>query len=828
MASARIDADTRILIIGAGVVGAALADDLTRHGMKSVTVVDQGPLYRTGGSSSHAPGFAFQTTGSPVMSELARRTLDKLDGATLDGQWILKRVGGLELACEPERLEYLHRRHNLARSWGVPARMVSADECGKLFRGLDTSTVHGGLHTPTDGVVKAVRAVEWQARRAIENGARFYGHTAVTGFRTERGRVAGVHVRPTPPVPGNPSKGDQLPEGTSFIEADIVVVCAGLWGPGLGKLLGLELPMVPMEHCSSHTSVLPSLAGFCEEVEIDLPMVRHQATGSYLRQMGDRLTWGSYEHRVIPVDQSEIASPEDFAATQIEPAIHPLTWNDLKDGWAEVQRLFPETQSCEAIEGYNGVFSFTPDGNPLLGEVPGIRGLWLGESVWLTQSAGVAGVLADWIVTGDPGVDTTSLDFRRFDQTHLTRTVSIERASENYDEVYDISHPRKQTQKLRKFATTPFYVRQEAQGAVFGTAQGGWERPLWYGSTECPDIAGRRRDAWGTYGWSPAISTEARKAVNGVGLADRGAASVFEVRGGGAEKHLQEILVEGLPLEVNTSSGAFVESPSGGIAADLTLVRTAEDAYLVIGSSPEDVWHLRRETPHLSGVTVSDVSSATTALALIGPDAAALLESVTRGGVPAAASTREAPVLDVGGVPVRAVAETTTGVGGWTLYTATEHGLYLWDLLAAAAGKQGMALIGDEALTALRIANGVPAFGIDFGPQDTAYEAGLAEPSAGVDARPGHRLLVRLRLYSDRHAVVPGEPVSKGGSVVGHITSAAEDPASGRFLALAWVDPEAAAAGTVLEISHLDAAWAAEVDRSPLAANHPKTRQSNA
>ncbi|MFP3463789.1 FAD-dependent oxidoreductase [Arthrobacter globiformis] len=821
MASARIDADTRILIIGAGVVGAALADDLTQHGMKSVTVVDQGPLYRTGGSSSHAPGFAFQTTGSPVMTELARRTLDKLDGATLDGQWILKRVGGLELACEPERLEYLHRRHNLARSWDVPARMVSADECGKLFPGLDTTAVLGGLHTPTDGVVKAVRAVEWQARRAIENGARFYGHTAVTGFRTDRGRVTGVDVRPTPPVPGNPSKGDQLPEGTSFIEADIVVVCAGLWGPGLGKLLGLELPMVPMEHCSSHTSPLPSLAGFSDGAEIELPMVRHQATGSYLRQMGDRLTWGSYEHRVIPVDQSGIASPEEYANTQVEPAIHPLTWNDLKDGWAEVQRLFPETRSCEAVEGYNGIFSFTPDGNPLLGEVPGIAGLWLGESVWLTQSAGVAGVLADWIVTGDPGVDTTSLDFRRFDQTHLTRTVSIERASENYDEVYDISHPRKQTQKLRKFATTPFYTRQEALGAVFGTSQGGWERPLWYGSTDCPDTAGRRRDAWGTYGWSPAISVEANQAVSGVGLVDRGAASVFEVRGSGAEKHLQEILMAGLSLEVNESTGAFVQSPSGGIAADLTVVRTAGDAFLVIGSSAEDVWHLRRETPHLAGVEVWDVSSATTAVALIGPDAAALLASVTRGGIPAASSP-EAPVLDVGGVPVRAVADTATGVGGWTLYAATEHGLYLWDLFVAAGAKQGMALVGDEAFTALRIANGVPAFGTDFGPQDTAYEAGLAGSPAGAgdgalgEARPGHRLLVRLRLSSDRHAVVQGEPVSRGGNVVGYISSVAEDPASGRFLALAWVDPEAAAVGNGLEVSHLDAVWPAKVDRSPL------------
>ncbi|WP_423182660.1 FAD-dependent oxidoreductase [Arthrobacter sp. NyZ413] len=815
MATTRLDADTRILIIGAGVVGAALADDLTRHGMRSVTVVDRGPLYKTGGSSSHAPGFAFQTTGSPVMSELARRTLDKLDDLDLDGEWILKRVGGLELACDEERMEYLHRRHNLAQSWGIPSRIVSPAECAELFPALDASSVVGGFHTPTDGVVKAVRAVEWQARRAISNGAVFYGHTEVTGFRTEAGRVSGVEVRSTPPVPGNPSKGQGLPEGTDFMAADIVVVCAGLWGPGLGKLLGLELPMVPMEHCSASTTELPSLAGCSDAVELELPMVRHQGTGSYFRQMGERLAWGTYEHRVIPVEQSEIASAEEFAETRVEPAIHPLTWPDLQDDWAELQRLFPEAANCEAVDGYNGIFSFTPDGNPLLGEVPGMKGVWLGESVWLTQSAGVAGVLADWIVTGDPGVDTTSLDFRRFDQTHLTRTVSIELASENYDEVYDISHPRKQSGRLRKFATTPFYARQEALGAEFGSSQGGWERPLWYTSAETAQRDSL--DAWTSYGWSPNISAEASAAARSVGLVDRGAANVFEIRGNGASKHLHEVLGAEITLPVDEATGVLVESASGGIAADLTVVRSAVDAYLVIGSTPEDVWHLRRETPHSGTAVVSDLSSATTALGLIGPNAADLLDQLTRGGIPAAAGS-EAPVIDLGGVPVRAVPETLAGVGGWTMYAATEHGLFLWDLLVGAGKDHGLVLVGDEAFNALRIANGVPAFGVDYGPQDTAAEAGLGQTTnhSGADRREGHRLLTRLRLEDPNHAVITGEPVLSAGRPVGYISSVAEDPAGGTFLAFAWVDPDAAAAGTPVEIAHLNRRLPATIDLSPL------------
>ncbi|MFK0009560.1 FAD-dependent oxidoreductase [Paenarthrobacter sp. NPDC090520] len=821
MANARIDTDTRILIIGAGVVGAALADDLTRQGMKAVTVVDQGPLYRTGGSSSHAPGFAFQTTGSAVMTELARRTLDKLDGATLDGQWILKRVGGLELACDEERLQYLHRRHNLAESWKVPASIVSPEKCAELFPALDTSSVLGGLHTPTDGVVKAVRAVEWQARRAIENGARFFGHTQVTGFRIDDDRVSGVNVRTTPEVPGNPCKGERLPEGTTQLDADVVVVCAGLWGPGLGKLLGLELPMVPMEHCSSSTSVLPTLAGMSDEQELDLPMIRHQATGSYFRQYGERLLWGSYEHRVIPVEQEDIAGPEEFSRTRVEPAIHPLTWEDLKGGWAELQRLFPEAADCEPVDGYNGIFSFTPDGNPLLGEVPGVRGLWLGESVWLTQSAGVAGVLADWIVTGDPGIDTTTLDFRRFDQTHLTRSASIARASENYDEVYDIAHPRWQTKQLRKFATTPFYLRQEALGAKFGSTPGGWERPLWYESTN-PAGSLVDRDSWCSYGWSPRISVEARNARSSVGLGDAGAVSSFEVRGPGARQHLEELLSQELSLDVDTSTTAFIINASGGIAADLTIICTSSDSYVVIGSVPEDIWHLQRETAFLQETSILDVSSGTTALVLVGPDAASVLETVTRGALPANASS-EAPVLDVGGIPVRAVAETTTGLGGWTLYTATEHGLFLWDLLLEAGADWRISAMGTDALAALRIANGTPAFGIEYGPQDNLHETGLARPSKRGALRQGHRVLVRLALEDKRHAAIPGAPVTDGQAVVGYVTSVAEDPETLHYLAFAWVDAHAAETGTNLAVSHLSERYPAVVDRSALPERDDRT-----
>ncbi|MGO2111856.1 MAG: NAD(P)/FAD-dependent oxidoreductase, partial [Pseudoclavibacter sp.] len=278
-----------IVIIGLGVVGAALADELTLRGATNVTVFEQGPLYVTGGSSSHAPGFVFQTTPNRTMSLLARRTMDKLDGAAIGDQWLVKRVGGLELATTPERLHDLRRRVGLAHSWGIPAELVGPEFVAEAWPGLDTSFVLGAMHTPSDGIVKSVPTVQWQAERALDRGARIVPNTRVTGIRRERGHVRGVEILPVPSAPDAPSE---------FVSADLVVSCAGLWGPGLARdLLGFELPMVPMEHGFGMSAPVPSLRGRNTEVgELSRPMLRHQDYSMYLREYVDRIGIGAYNH----------------------------------------------------------------------------------------------------------------------------------------------------------------------------------------------------------------------------------------------------------------------------------------------------------------------------------------------------------------------------------------------------------------------------------------------------------------------------------------------------------------------------------------------------
>lgn len=806
----RIAPDSRIIVIGSGVVGAALADDLTRSGQTAVTVVDQGPLFRTGGSSSHAPGFAFQTTGAEVMTLLAKRTLDKLDGVELDGQWVLKRVGGLELACDEEHAQYLRRRFDLAQSWGVPARLVTPEESARLFPGLDPSEVILGLHTPTDGVVKSVRAVEWQARRAITNGAVFYGHTKVTGFRIVDGRVTGVEVARTPEVPSNPSQGETLPDGIDFLPADIVVVCAGLWGPELAELIGVELPMVPMEHCETYTTALPSLRGFDPAEEIDRPMLRHQRTGSYLRQSGETYLWGSYEHTVLPVEQHQIASPEEYSRTGLEPAIHEVTWDELDHGWDDVRRLLPETAQVELVEGINGIFSFTPDGNPLLGPVTGVEGLWFAESVWLTQSAGVAQVMADWIITGDPGVDTRTLDYRRFDQTQLTRAVSVALACESYDDVYDIAHPRKQTRALRGFSTTPFYLRQEQLGAVFAVRDGS-ERPLWYRRRTAASTPYASTTDWAGYGTAPEIDEEASAAIRSAALLDAAHGLVLEVSGAGAEAHLGRLAAQPLPASDGDAHDTLLLDEHGRITAEVTITRTSPDGFLVLAPASVDRWIIEAESPR--DVSVTDRTSATAALTVAGPRASELLATLARDGRAPETGPSHGRI-DVAGVPVRVVPDASLGVPAWTLLARVDHGLFLWDALIRAGVDIDLVPAGAGAREVLRIDAGTAAFGRDFGRGTTPNRV-----RRDTDPVDEGRVLVRLRLADGADAIVADEPVLDGDEVVGYVTTAARSPRDGHFRAFAWVDAHTAADGTVLTISYLGRRIPSTVDRTPVPAS---------
>ncbi|WOF23464.1 FAD-dependent oxidoreductase [Microbacterium betulae] len=814
-------AQPRVVIVGLGVVGSALADELTLRGIADVTVFDQGPLYVTGGSSSHAPGFVFQTTADRTMTRLAARTLDKLDGVRLDGQWLVKRVGGLEIATTPERLHDLRRRHGLASSWGVPSSLVDADECARLWPGLDPASVLGGFLTPTDGVVKSVPAVRWQAERAADRGARIVGSTRVVGIARKGGRVTGVEVVPVP-------SRDAAPE---HVPADVVVSCAGLWGPGISRdVLGFELPMQPMEHGFGHSGPVPSLAGRNTPLdETSRPMLRHQDFSLYLREYVDRIGVGAYNHRPIPLEQSQIASADEFAATGVHPAMHPLTWDDFAPSWEEARRLLPELRDVAFDTGFNGIFSFTPDGGPLLGPVPGTEGVWLAQAVWVTQSAGVAQVMADWIVSGDPGIDTHGLDHSRFDPALVSRAFTRERAEEAYDEVYDIRHPHRPTARLRGLRTSPFHPRHVAQGAVFGEG-GGWERPLWFeanahlldGLTTVP-----ARDAWAGEGWSPIAAAEAHVTRTAVALYDLSPLPRLEVEGPGATELLQRLLTNDVDVAIGRVVYGLLLDDRGGILSDVTVTRLGEERYLVGTNGEPDRVRLVEHAP--PGVSVRPASPGGCGIGLWGPRAREVLQRVTDDDVSHSGfGYFRARSIRVAGAPVLALRVSYVGELGWELYTTADHGLYLWDTLWEAGQPSGVIAAGRRAFNSLRLEKGYRAFGADMNREHTPEEAGLGfavrmgkAGFVGRDAlatRAAPRRLVPLVLDDPARVVLGGEPVYAADetAAVGYVASADQGYTIGASIAYAWLPARLAEPGTRLEIEYFAERQAATVRAEPL------------
>ncbi|MGJ8524733.1 Dimethylglycine oxidase [Halomonadaceae bacterium LMG 33818] len=819
----------RIVIIGLGVVGAALADELTQRGMQHVSVFEQGPLYETGGSSSHAPGFVFQTTANKTMTELATRTLDKLDGKSLDGKFLAKRIGGLELATTPARWAELKRRHGLATAWGVPSRLITAEECAELWPGLNTEVVLGGFLTPNDAIVKGVRAVEWQARRAEEHGAVIQGHTEIVDIlRNETGKVTGVKIRPTPTGPD-----DAVSEEVTTVDADIVIACAGLWGPGVAKrFLGFELPMLPIEHCFGYSHQVPSLEGVNDEIdEAKRPMLRHQDFAMYLREFNDVIGIGAYEHRSIGLEQDQISSPEEFAKSGVHPAMHTLTWPDFEPTWKEAQKLLPELTDVGFDHGFNGIFSFTPDGGPLMGPVEGSEGLWMAQAVWVTQSAGVAQVMADWIVTGDPGIDTHGLDYTRFDPHIVTHAYTVGRGEEAYDEVYDIRHPHQSTQILRGSRTSPFYLRHEALGAVFGEANG-WERPLWFESNRAlldsldnlPE-----RDDWAATDWSPIAAAEAKATREGVALYDMSSLMRLEVEGPGVVEFLQGLMSNKMDKSIGSVTYSLMLDEAGGILSDVTVTRMSEECYQLGVNGHMDEAYLKARLPKDSSIRIRDLTPGTCGIGLWGPHARDVLGKLTRDDIShTGLKYFRAAEIEVAGVKVLALRVSYVGELGWELYCTADNGLYLWDQLWAAGQPFNIIAAGRRAFNSLRLEKGYRSFGTDMTREHSPEEAGIgfavrfdSGDFVGREALEKREVVRRLSCLTldDATAVVLGnEPVFDvgGTEAIGYVTSADQSYTLGVTIAYAWLPADRAVPDEKVEIEYFGDRYVATVRSEPL------------
>ena len=803
------------VIIGAGIVGNSLAYHLARLGWSQLVLLDKGPMPNPGGSTGHASNFIFPIEYSKMMMELTRDSTEQYQELG-----VFTRSGGIEVARTDERMQELLRRCTQAKSWGIPAEMLTPAGVRKLVPYLDDSVILGGAHFPTVGVVDSLRAGTLMRERAQQLDAlTVVAGAEVLGIdKTEDGKVAAVRT----------TRGD--------IATDVVAICCGVWSPRIARMAGARIPLTPIVH--QMISVGPIALFDGTEGEIGYPIVRDVDENMYERQHGGDMEVGSYAHRPIIVAPDDIPSIE---AAVLSPTEMPFTSDDFDPQLERALELMPELLGDERAGvryAINGLISMTPDGHPVLGETPEVPGLWSVAASWIKEGPGIGRAVAEWMSGVTPEIDIHEADISRFYPHQRTSAHVTARAHEGFNKMYGIVHPAEQWESGRPVRVSPAYERERELGAVFYETAG-WERPHWYQSNAAllekyADRLMDRGSEWESRWWSPIINAEHLAMRDAAALFDLSAFAVLDVTGPGALQAVQRLAVAQLQVPVGKVVYTSFLDDAGGFRADLTIMRLGARHFRVVTGGATGMADLKWISDHLpddGSAAVSDVTSAWATFGLWGPRAREILQSVTGNDVTntgfAFGSCAE---VEVAGMTVLASRISYVGELGWELYVPFEQGGKLWDTVYEAGQPHGLipAGIGVYGTTG-RLEKCYRAYGAELDASYNLVEAGMTRPkvkeqdfvgkTAYLHQREAPPAAILCTLTVDDHVsasgelryMLGGEPVlsEAGGPLTdakgrrSYVTSAGSGPSVGKHLLLAYLPPEQAVAGTPLLVEYM-------------------------
>jgi glycine cleavage system aminomethyltransferase T/glycine/D-amino acid oxidase-like deaminating enzyme len=799
-------------VIGAGIVGNSLVHHLALLGWKDIVLVDKGPLPNPGGSTGHASNFVFPIEYSRLMFELTRDSTEQYKELG-----VFTESGGIEVARTPERMQELKRRVTKAKAWGIPAEHLTPEGVQKLVPYLDPSVILGGGYFPTVGVVDSLRAGTLMRERAQAGGAlTVVSGAEVLDITTAAERVTGVVT----------SKGE--------IATDHVVICCGVWSAQVAALAGARLALTPIVHQMISVGPIGLFAGTTGE--ISYPIVRDVDEGMYERQHGGDMEVGSYMHRPIIVRPEAIPSNEEAV---LSPTEMPFTADDFDPQLAASLELMPELLGDEKAGiryAINGLISMTPDGHPLLGETPEVKGLWTAAASWIKEGPGCGRAVAELMSGRVPTVDVHEADVARLYPSSRTAGFARARAAESFNKMYGIVHPAEQYESLRALRTGPLYGRARDLGAVFyETAR--WERPHWYASNEplLEKYAGKlmeRAAEWESRWWSPVINAEHLAMRDGAGLVDLSAFTILDVTGPGALAGLQHLAVAQLDVPVGRTVYTPFLNEAGRFVADLTIMRLGDSSFRVVTGAADGGRDAKWISDRLPDDTrLTDVSSAWAAIGLWGPRSGDILAAVSRDGDQSPPlSFGMTGFFELGGAVVLGSRISYVGEFGWELHVPVEQTGHLWDLLWDAGRPHGLVPVGIGVYgTTARLEKGYRAFGAELTPEYDPVEAGMtrprvkAEPFIGKEAYLAARVAtpaaVLCTLTVDSHASADGTPrYMLGGEPVltldgarlvdaygrpSVVTSAGSGPSVGKHLLMAYLPAELSAAGTPLLVEYM-------------------------
>src|SRR5690349_721410 len=563
---ADVPTTANVVVIGAGIVGNSLVHHLTRLGWTDVVQIDKGPLPNPGGSTGHASNFIFTVDHSREITDL---TLDSV--AQYKEMGVFTESGGFEIARTEERMEELRRRMSSAKAWGIEAELVSPAFVKEKVPFIEEDQFIGAFWTPGVGVVDSLRAGTIMRERALATGELTVVPTVeVTGLDTTEGphgRRRITRVRTT--------GGD--------IEADVVVIAAGVWSPKLGDMAGISIPLTPAVHQMISVGPCPQLAE--REGEISFPIIRDMDTLCYERQHGADMEVGSYAHRAILHEPEDIPSLDQ---AKLSPTEMPFTEDDFDPQLEQALELMPELLGAEGAEiryAINGLLLLTADGSPILGE-SSVKGLCVAAAVWIKEGPGVGRAVAEWMVTGHSEIDIAHSDIARFHDHETTREHVRARTSEAFIKTYGIVHPAEQYESDRGVRWSAMAEQQKALGAVFYETVG-WERPWWYESNaglveKYGDAVMPREHEWDARWWSPIINAEHLAMRENAGVIDLTAFQILDIEGSGALDAVQQTCVAQCDVAVGKVIYTPVLDAKGGFISDLTVMRLGDDHFRVV------------------------------------------------------------------------------------------------------------------------------------------------------------------------------------------------------------------------------------------------------
>jgi 4-methylaminobutanoate oxidase (formaldehyde-forming) len=773
----------RVVIIGGGIIGCSVAYHLAKLGERDVLLLERKKL--TSGTTWHAAGLVRSMLYSANLTRLAQYTVELYRGLEAEtGQATgFRQRGSISIALNGERWEELQRGASMAAAFGIPFEPIPAGRVRQLWPLLETRDVVGAIHFPTDGQTNPTDTTMALAKGARRGGVRVVEDCAVTGILTERGRAAGVTTREGP------------------IRAEIVVNCAGLWGRQVGLMAGVGVPLQACEHFYVVTEPIDGLPS-------TLPVLRVMDECTYYKEEAGKLLLGCFEPRAKPWAVDGV--PEDFAFGEL-----PEDLEHFEPILAAAVGRVPALGQVGIRKFFNGPESFTPDQRYLLGEAPQLRNFFVAagfNSIGIQSAGGAGKALAEWIVGGAPPFDLWEVDIRRIQPHQNRKRYLVDRVSEALGLLYAMHWPYRQFETARGVRRSPLHDRLAAEGACFGEVAG-WERPNWYGK---PGERPHYDYSFGRQNWFAAAAAESRAAREAVALLDLTSFSKLRVAGRDAAALLQRLSAGNVAGPVGRALYTTWLNERGGIEADLTVTRLGETEFLVLGAAATAVrdraWLERHRDP-AAEVTVTDLTTQSAVIGVVGPRSRALLARVTDADLSGAAFPfAAARHIDAGYARVLAIRVSYSGELGWELHVPAEQAAGLLDALLAAGADLGLRLAGMHALDSLRLERGFRHWGHDIGADDDPFQAGLAftiawdkpVPFIGYEAllarrgRTPTRRLVPVALEDPAPLLYHDEPIWRDGSMVGRVVAGAYGHTLGRAVGLGSVEhPEGVDAGWI-------------------------------